>query len=265
MTGEVEAELKGHTAHVRSVAFSQDSSRVVSGSDDKTVRIWNTMTGEIEAEMKGHTGYVSSVAFSLDSSRVVSGSYDMTVRIWNTMTNNIEAVMKGHQDWVWSVAFSQDGSRIVSGARDMTVRIWNVMTGEVEAELNGLSRYVRTVAFSLDGTQVVFGSDFKTVQIWNTVTGEQLMITTTITLPDGSVVHNAGMGDFNISYLEQPTFSIQSPLSVSDDYQWIVGALHDCWVPSRNREIFRSTFFGDRVFFVYSSGNIIILDMKVDQ
>jgi WD40 repeat protein len=73
-TGEVEAELKGHTHWVMSVAFSQDGSRVVSGSGDKTVRIWNVTTGEVEAELKGHTDWVRSVAFSQDGSQVVSGS-----------------------------------------------------------------------------------------------------------------------------------------------------------------------------------------------
>ena len=47
MTGEVEAELKGHKDSVRSVAFAQDGSRVVSGSDDKTILVWNTVTGDI--------------------------------------------------------------------------------------------------------------------------------------------------------------------------------------------------------------------------
>ena len=64
--GEVEAELKGHTNLVMSVAFSQDGSRVVFGSRDETVWIWNVMMGEVEAELKGHTDWVMCVAFSQD-------------------------------------------------------------------------------------------------------------------------------------------------------------------------------------------------------
>jgi WD40 repeat protein len=106
VTGEVEAELKGHTDFVRSVAFSQDGSRVVSGSYDKTVRIWNVTTGEVEAELlKGHTDFVRSVEFSQDGSRVVSGSNDKTVRIWNVTTGNSQLMFA-------SDVTLPDGSRV---------------------------------------------------------------------------------------------------------------------------------------------------------
>src|SRR6202044_3153049 len=91
---------------VNSVMFSQDGSRVVSGSDDNTVRIWNTTTDEVEAELKGHTDSVTSVAFAQDGTRVVSGSDDNTVRIWNATTGEVEAELTGHTDMVMSVAFA---------------------------------------------------------------------------------------------------------------------------------------------------------------
>ncbi|KIJ89890.1 hypothetical protein K443DRAFT_597111, partial [Laccaria amethystina LaAM-08-1] len=78
------------------VAFSQDGSRVVSGSADETVRIWNVTTGEVEAELKGHTGWVTSVAFSQDGSQVVSGSNDETVRIGNVTTGHSQLMFASH-------------------------------------------------------------------------------------------------------------------------------------------------------------------------
>jgi WD40 repeat protein len=88
-----------------SVAFSQDGSRVVSGSRDKTVRIWIVTTGEVEAELKGHTDWVTSVAFSQDGSRVLSGSDDKTVRIWNVTTGHSQLMFASH------ITFP-DGSRV---------------------------------------------------------------------------------------------------------------------------------------------------------
>ena len=124
---------------------------------------------------------------------------------------------------------------------------------------------VKSVAFSQDGSQVVFGSYDNSVWIWNTVTCElQLMTTATNTLPDTTVVRDAGEGNFHVSYSEdQNTLSIHSPLSISDDCQWIVGALHDCWIPSHYCGFISSSNSSDRVCFGYSSGNVIIFDMKV--
>jgi tricorn protease-like protein len=100
------AELTIHNgSEVNSVAISHDGSRVVSGSNDTMVRVWNAATGEMEVELRGHTGVVRSVAFSPDSSRVVSGSGDKMIRIWNVMTGEMEVELKGHTDSVRSVAF----------------------------------------------------------------------------------------------------------------------------------------------------------------
>jgi WD40 repeat protein len=74
--------LPGHRWHAISVAWSPDSSRIVSGSYDGTVRIWDAVTGELQQILSGHINSVYSVAWSPDSTRIVSGSMDRTVRIW---------------------------------------------------------------------------------------------------------------------------------------------------------------------------------------
>jgi WD40 repeat protein len=133
--------LEGHTGSVNSVAFSSDGSRIVSGSHDKTVRIWDAYTGVVQHNLEGHTGFVFSVAFSSDGSRIVSGSFDCTVRIWDAHTGVVQHTLEGHTDWVRSVAFSFDGSRIVSGSHDKTVRIWDAGTGENQHTLEGYNGY----------------------------------------------------------------------------------------------------------------------------
>ncbi|MBQ2787165.1 MAG: PD40 domain-containing protein [Bacteroidaceae bacterium] len=76
--------LTGHTDCVESVAFSPDGKRIVSGSIDKTIRIWDVATGkQIGEPLIGHTYTVLSVAFSPDGKRIVSGSSDNTIRIWD--------------------------------------------------------------------------------------------------------------------------------------------------------------------------------------
>jgi WD40 repeat protein len=119
------------------VAVSPDGKRVVSGSDDKTVRVWDLASGRCEATLEGHGDRVCSVAVSPDGKRVVSGSGDKTVRVWDLASGRCEATLEGHGDMVCSVAVSPDGKRVVSGSDDKTVRVWDLASGRCEATLEG--------------------------------------------------------------------------------------------------------------------------------
>ncbi len=78
---------------VLAVAFSPDGKQIVSGSYDKTIRIWDATTGEtVAGPLEGHTEGVHSVAYSPDGKHIVSGSYDKTIRIWNTKNKNFDTM-----------------------------------------------------------------------------------------------------------------------------------------------------------------------------
>ena len=80
-----------------SVAFSPDGHRLVSASDDHTIRIWDA-----DQPLTGHTEPVASVAFSPDGHRLASASGDHTVRLWDADTGQpIGAPLTGHTDAVW--------------------------------------------------------------------------------------------------------------------------------------------------------------------
>ena len=86
-TGDpVGSPLSGHTDRVWSVCFSPDGTKIVSGSWDKTVLIWDAASGEQLCSLRGHTDVVGSVCFSSDGKELTSGSQDSTVRNWNPAT-----------------------------------------------------------------------------------------------------------------------------------------------------------------------------------
>jgi WD40 repeat protein len=75
--------LEGHSSPVRSVAFSHDSSKLASASDDRTVKVWDASSGACLQTLEGHRSPVRSVAFSHDSSKLTSASWDNSVKLWD--------------------------------------------------------------------------------------------------------------------------------------------------------------------------------------
>jgi WD40 repeat protein len=119
---------------VTSVAVGQANGRtiILSGSADRTVRMWDAATSSsVGAPLTGHTGVVSSVAVGQVDGRaiIVSGSGDRTVRMWDTASGNqVGAPLTGHTDWVTTVTVRQvDGRTIIaSGSDDQILRIWHI-------------------------------------------------------------------------------------------------------------------------------------------
>jgi WD40 repeat protein len=188
------------TGPVISVALSPDGRRIVSGSDDNTLRVWDADSGQLIGALAGHTDKVTSVAFSPDGHLIVSGGWDNSVRLWDARTGQpIGAPLTGHTDKVVSVAFSPDGRRIVSGSADGTLRLWDAATrkliGAIRVPIGG------TVAFSPDGRRIVSGSD-KTLMLWDASTGQQIgvltghtdAVTTVAFSPDG---HRIASGSYD--------------------------------------------------------------------
>ncbi|MFM6628134.1 MAG: WD40 repeat domain-containing protein, partial [Microcystis panniformis] len=159
--------LEGHKDFVTSVNFSRDGKTLVSGSNDKTIKLWNVETGQEIRTLKGHDDFVQSVNFSPDGKTLVNGSWDNTIKLWNVETGKEIRTLRGHGSFVNSVNFSPDGKTLVSGSNDNTIKLWNGSTGQEIRTLKGHEGPVKSVNFSPDGKTLVSGSEDKTIKLWN--------------------------------------------------------------------------------------------------
>lgn len=102
VTGKVLRTLKGHTNLPDGIAFHPDRKTLVSGSWDRTIKLWNVATGKVIRTLTGHTNDVVSIEVSHDGKTIVSGSDDGTVRLWDFATGNeiVSLIGSGERDWL---------------------------------------------------------------------------------------------------------------------------------------------------------------------
>jgi len=165
--------LEGHSDYVWSVAFSPNGLVLASGSDDNTIKLWDTASGTEIRTLKGHNGQVLSVAFSPDGRALASGSGDSSLKLWDTASGTEIITLNGHSNTVRCVAFSPDGGTLVSGSCDGTIKLWNIASGTEIRTLTGLSS-VYSVAFSPDSDILASGEFGNTIELWDTASGKKI-------------------------------------------------------------------------------------------
>ena len=149
-----------------SVAFAPNGQSIVSGSTDKTLRLWDLQGNPIGQPFRGHDDSIWLVAFAPNGQSIVSGSDDKTLRLWDLEGNPIAQPFKGHNDSVLSVAFAPDGQSIVSGSADTTMRLWDLKGNLIGQPFIGHESSVLSVAFAPDGQSIASGSSDHTVRLW---------------------------------------------------------------------------------------------------
>jgi len=173
--GPLISTLTGHTSSIGALAVTVDGRRAVSGSSDKTLKLWDLETGAELKTLAGHTDQVNAVALTADGLRAVSGSWDRTLKVWDLETGAQLMTLAGHTSSVNAVALTADGRRAVSGSGDNTLKLWDLETGAELMSLAGHTGSVREVALTAGGRRALSGSDDKTLKLWDLETGTVLM------------------------------------------------------------------------------------------
>ena len=212
--------LQGHRGDITSIAFSRDGLRFVTGSRDKTAKIWDLRSGRQLATLRGHSAFVESVAFSPDGSRIATGSWDNTVKVWDSIAGYEIGTYRGHGGSIYGVAFSPDGKRIASisgrsaakgNAQNSQLRVWNVNNGKELFAHAALRDTFYHITFSPDGKSIATANR-KLLWLWDTETGNELLkpmvhnseINAVVFSPDGQRIVSAGRNG-SITFWETQT------------------------------------------------------------
>ncbi len=173
----------GHTSHVWSLAFGGMpgvGGRLLSGSADMTVRVWDVERRQTLHVLTGHTGVVSTVGFHPDGALVVSGSLDETVRLWDAQSGQLLGTLQAGATRVEATAFSPDGRLLATAGHDQLVRLWDWRRAEVLHTLRGQTNLVKALAFCPtpegqgEPPLLASGGDDQTLRLWDTQTGALL-------------------------------------------------------------------------------------------
>ena len=289
--------LRGHHADVRSIALSPDGKRIVSGSRDTTIKVWDTTTGaELMTIASGHETEVTCVAFSPDGSLIISSSeYDPIIKVWDAATGAEVKTLHGHEYGVSCVVFSPNGSRIISGSDDATAKVWDAETGKELMTLQGHENGCTSVAYNPDGKLIVSGDNMGKVRVWDAESGNKVMtlnqnwVSSVLFSPDGKFILSGGENDVKIwdatTGIEVMTLRghTGSTLSVrfSPDSKFIASGDMDnvlkVWDTARGKELVTlhghegyvsSVAFtpdGKRIISGSSDGTIKVWDSSVDR
>ncbi|EDQ88501.1 uncharacterized protein MONBRDRAFT_37447 [Monosiga brevicollis MX1] len=179
--GFAKRALKGHSHFVSDVVISSDGQFALSGSWDRTLRLWDIRTGECTRRFVGHDGDVLSVAFSADNRQVVSGSRDKTIKLWNVLAECKYTIGGGdypgkHDAWVSCVRFSPNTTNpiIVSAGWDYKVKVWDLTNCRIRTDHLGHQGYLNTVTVSPDGSLCASGGKDGKAMLWDLNEGKHL-------------------------------------------------------------------------------------------
>jgi WD40 repeat protein len=168
------ATLRGHSAALSVAAFSADGSLLVTGSDDRSLRIWDGKTGQPLRQLEGHRDSIRAVAFSPDGRRLLSGGADRSARLFDAVQASPLHAFGGQVGSVRTVLFSPDGSQALTVDSGDRAWLWSAASGQLLAALAKATQKSHTaMTFSPDGSRIASAGD--ELRIYDAQTGQSLL------------------------------------------------------------------------------------------
>ncbi len=156
------APLRGHENGVHLISFSPDGRSLVTGSFDRTIRLWDVAARSQKKILASGVMPISS-AVSRDGRWIAGGFLDSSLRVW-TADGAEHRALKGHELQVTGLAFTADGGLLASVSTDGTARLWDFERGIQKASTGGFPKGAMCLAMSRDGRTIAVGSAER--QVW---------------------------------------------------------------------------------------------------
>jgi WD40 repeat protein len=145
----------------------------LSGSQDKSLKLWDISSGRELREFKGQSAPVSSVAFVGSTNQGLVGSHDSTLKLWDLAAGRLIRSFRGHSGWIDSVAVSPSGNTALSGSHDHSMRLWDLATGRQIREFLGHSDPLSAVSF-VPNTSTALSGGRKSLKQWQLGSGRMV-------------------------------------------------------------------------------------------
>jgi hypothetical protein len=139
---------------------------VLSGSFDKTLRLWDVAAGQCVRVFEGHADIIHSVALGWEGRHAVSAGNDKSIRVWDLASGRCLRVFQDHFERVLAVTMTADDRWAVSGSGDKMMRLWNLVTGQCIQVFAGHTAAVTSLSMSPDGRWLASGSHDQTLRLW---------------------------------------------------------------------------------------------------
>lgn len=165
-TGATVRSYVGHSEKINCLGVTKDGKLLVTGSHDRSVRVWDVTSGKALFSFQGHTGQVTAIAVRPDGRQAASGGDDGAVRLWPLSSTDEHRAFSEATEPLWAVAVSPDGKRFAAAGADKTVRVYDTLTGKVEKTLTGHKGAVPTLVF-LGNDHLASGAGDKLVKLWD--------------------------------------------------------------------------------------------------
>uniref|UniRef100_A0A8C1DKZ5 Dynein assembly factor with WD repeat domains 1 n=1 Tax=Cyprinus carpio carpio TaxID=630221 RepID=A0A8C1DKZ5_CYPCA len=164
--------LQAHNLPLTNVAFNKSGSSFITGSYDRTCKLWDTASGEELHTLEGHRNIVYAIAFNNPyGDKVATGSFDKTCKLWSAETGKCFYTFRGHTAEIVCLAFSPQSILVATGSMDTTAKLWDVESGKEVSTLAGHFAEIISLSFNTMGDHLVMGSLDHTAILWDISSG----------------------------------------------------------------------------------------------